>query len=86
MSRAGEWLSSAESNFKRIRGRVSRSNPCGLIEHYTDVIAEATVASAMAGDDRQIGDRAEKLTRTATRAQRGAVKACQLSVKPKARR
>ena len=72
------WFQSARKNFDRIRARHSKSNPCSLIEHYTDVIAEATVASVLAASGSVTAEHAEKLTRTATRAQRGAVAACRL--------
>lgn len=89
-SDAENWLQSAERNFKSIRSRVKSADPCSLIEHYTDVVAEATVAEACATQiednvPKAIADRATKLMRTATRAQRGAVKACRLGVRPKKR-
>lgn len=82
------YLVSAEGNFKRIRTTHARRNPCDLIEHYTDVIAEAATARAFARDVddgvpgiARVADRADRLLRTATRAQRGAVKACSLGVR-----
>ena len=80
---ARSFMSSAASNFSRIRERHGRADSCGLIEHYTDVVSEASVAEAVAyeaGDD-ALAARARKLTSTATRAQRGAVAACRLGVK-----
>lgn len=74
------FMSSAHSNFVRTRARHASADSCGLIEHYTDVVAEASVAEAVAyeiGDD-ALAARARKLTSTATRAQRGAVAACRL--------
>ena len=84
---AKEFLSSAHNNFQRIRERHSRSDSCGLVEHYTDVVAEATVAEAVAyeaGDD-ALHARARKLVSTATRAQRGATAACRLGVRVRSR-
>jgi hypothetical protein len=80
---AQNFMSSATNNFARIRERHSRADSCSLIEHYTDVVSEATVAEAVAyeaGDD-VLAARARKLTSTATRAQRGAVAACRRGVK-----
>lgn len=80
--RAEGWLDSAKSNFASIRRRHSRTNPCSLIEHYTDVVAEATVAEVLAHETSPtLAAQAEKLTRTATRAQRGAVAACRQGVR-----
>lgn len=62
------WYNSAQANFDRVRRGNSRG--CAAIEHYTDVIAEATVAENMGSVP------AAKLVRTATRAQRGAVALC----------
>jgi hypothetical protein len=81
---AGRFFASATDNFHRIRARsagrrgTERHNPCSDVEHYTDVIAEATVATVMAGNDDGLANRADKLRATATRAQRGAVAACAL--------
>jgi hypothetical protein len=80
---AQSFMSSAQSNFNRIRERHGRADSCGLIEYYTDVVAESTTAEAVAyeiGDD-ALAARARKLTSTATRAQRGAVAACRLGVR-----
>ena len=80
---AQSFMSSAQNNFNRIRERHGRADSCGLIEHYTDVVSEATVAEAVAyeaGDD-ALATRARKLTSTATRAQRGVVAACRLGVR-----
>lgn len=80
---AQSFMSSAHNNFQRIRARHSRADSCALIEHYTDVVAEAITAEAVAFEagDRALSDRARKLASTATRAQRGAVAACRLGVK-----
>jgi len=77
---AQSFMSSAHQNFNRIRERHARADSCGLIEHYTDVVAEAVTAEAIAFEagDRELSDRARKLASTATHAQRGAVKACRL--------
>jgi hypothetical protein len=82
-SLAEEFFSSAHQNFSRIRARHGRADSCGLIEHYTDVVAEASVAEAVAHEagDSVLADRARKLTSTATRAQRGAVAACRLGAR-----
>lgn len=84
---AQQFLSSAHSNFNRIRERHGRADSCGLIEHYTDVVSEATVAEAVAYEagDHDLSARALKLARTATRAQRGAVAACRLGKRVRAR-
>lgn len=82
------WYTSALNNFKRIRSRHAKSDPCSLIEHYTDVVAEATTAAAIGhniesdipGVER-FAKAADQLTSTATRAQRGAVKACSLGIR-----
>lgn len=82
-SLASSFYRSARTNFEQIRERHGRADSCGLIEHYTDVVAEATVAEAIAheaGDD-ALASRARKLTSTATRAQRGATAACRLGVR-----
>jgi hypothetical protein len=80
---AQNFMSSAHSNFQRIRERHGRSGSCSLIEHYTDVVAEAVTAEAIAFEagDRALSDRARKLASTATHAQRGAVAACRRGVK-----
>lgn len=80
---AQNFLSSAQQNFNRIRERHGRADSCGLIEHYTDVVAEAVTAEAVAFEagDRDLSDRARKLASTATHAQRGAVAACRRGVK-----
>lgn len=70
------WFRSARTNFDAIRKRHSRVGACGLVEHYTDVIAEATVASVLAAKGSVTQEHADKLAKTATRAQRGAVAAC----------
>jgi hypothetical protein len=82
-SLASSFYRSARTNFEQIRERHGRADSCGLVEHYTDVVAEATVAEAIAheaGDD-ALTARARKLASTATRAQRGAVAACRLGVR-----
>jgi len=80
---AQSFMSSAANNFARMRERHSRVDSCSLIEHYTDVVSEATVASAVAHEagDAALAARAQKLTSTATRAQRGVVAACRRGVK-----
>lgn len=86
-SLAESFFSSADQNFRRIRGRHAKSDACDLVEHYTDVVAEATVAEAVsyeAGDD-ALHARARKLVSTATRAQRGATAACRVGVRARSR-
>jgi hypothetical protein len=80
---AHRFMSSAHQNFQRIRSRHSRTDSCSLIEHYTDVVSEATVAEAIAFEagDRALATRANKLASTATHAQRGAVAACRRGVR-----
>ncbi len=65
------------------RSRHGRSDSCSLIEHYTDVVAEAVTAEAIAYEagDRALATRANKLASTATHAQRGAVAACRRGVR-----
>lgn len=84
-SRYDDWLNSAEKNWASILNRKRRSDPCSLIEHYTDVIAEATVAEALATQHHAglYQRNAAKLARRATHAQRGAVAACRRNIKPK---
>lgn len=82
-SLASSFYRSARTNFAQIRERHSRADSCGLIEHYTDVVAEAVTAEAVAheaGDD-ALAERARKLASTATHAQRGAVQACRRGVR-----
>lgn len=80
---AQRFMTSAHRNFQQIRSRHSRADSCSLIEHYTDVVSEATVAEAIAYEagDRALATRANKLASTATRAQRGAVAACRRGVR-----
>lgn len=73
-SSAMSWFNSANNNFRRIQGR--RGNDCSTIEHYTDVIAEATAAEALAPRGSAIATRADNLRRQATHAQRAAVQVC----------
>lgn len=82
-SLAAGFYSSAQTNFQQIRERHGRADSCGLIEHYTDVVAEAVTAEAVAFEagDRDLASRARKLASTATRAQRGAVAACRRGVR-----
>lgn len=76
------WLSSAVTNFRRIQTRnTTANNPCGAIEHYTDVVAEATAAEAVAGPGSAVARRASNLASEATRAQRTAVIACRHQAK-----
>lgn len=72
------WFNSANNNFRRIQGRAGRpgSGDCSTIEHYTDVIAEATAAEALAPRGSAIATRADNLRRQATHAQRAAVQVC----------
>lgn len=82
-SLASSFYRSARTNFEHIRERNAKSDSCGSVEHYTDVVAEATVAEAVAheaGDD-ALAERARKLARTAVHAQRGAVMACRRGVR-----
>lgn len=73
-SRAMGWLTSASKNFSRIQ--KGRGSACSQIEHYTDVVAEATAAAAVADEGSAVARRAENLAREATQAQRLAVTAC----------
>ncbi len=72
------WLSSASKNFARIKSRSKGGNAgsCSQIEHYTDVVAEATAAEALAPEGSAIAKRASNLAREATHAQRLAVQTC----------
>ena len=82
-SLASAFFRSARTNFVSIRERHTKSDSCGSVEHYTDVVAEATVAEAIAheaGDD-ALAERARKLARTAVHAQRGAVAACRRGIR-----
>ena len=74
--RAASWLRSATQNLHRI-AKIT-NNPCSTIEHYTDVIAEATVAEneAQYAGDKVIALKASTLTRHATEMQRSRVYAC----------
>lgn len=74
--RAREFYRSAVDNFQRIRRGKQRG--CAAIEHYTDVVAEASAAEMLAesAGQRAISHPAAKLVSTATRAQRGAVALC----------
>lgn len=88
MSDAGNWLRSAKENFDRIRRTHAKKDPCVVIEHYTDVIAEATAAEAFAANTdadvpgiERVREAADALRSTATKAQRGAVKACSLGIR-----
>ncbi len=74
--RARDWFSSAVDNFTRIRRGKQRG--CSAVEHYTDVVAEATAAEAMAHESgaHTLAKQANKLRKTATQAQRGAVALC----------
>lgn len=80
---AQNFYSSAWNNFTQGERERGRPNPCRLIEHYTDVVAEASVASAVAHEagDNALAERALKLASTATHAQRGAVAACRLGAR-----
>ena len=73
---AGNWLNSASNNFDRIQQRGGE--PCGLVEHYTDVVAEATAAEALAHEasDEPTVQRASKLASKATKEQRRVVRLC----------
>lgn len=70
------WYVSAGRNFDRIRAGKQRG--CSAVEHYTDVVVEATVAETLAVMEQRpvLVAKAAKLARTATRAQRGAVALC----------
>lgn len=71
-SEAIKWLESALKNFNAHKGKRS----CFQIEHFTDVIAEATAASAVAPQGSAIVTRASRLASEATQAQRESVHAC----------
>ncbi len=79
------WLSSAQSNFTRIK-KMRNADGCGAVEHYTDVIAEATAAEAVAGPGSAVARRASNLAREATHAQRQAVQVCRRAPLNKSRR
>ena len=75
-SEAMKWLKSALKNYE---GRKSGwvKNPCFNIEHFTDIIAEATAASALAPKDNSaIVKRAQNLASEVTQLQREAVTLC----------
>ena len=76
-SEAVNWLKSANDNFNRIKkSRMNVKHNCHFIEHYTDVIAEATAAMAVAGEGSSVIIKAQNLAREATDAQRLAVQLC----------
>jgi hypothetical protein len=57
---------------------AERGNVCRAIEHYTDAVAEGSVAAVQAeqaGDDALAKD-ADQLVRRATHQQRAVVRAC----------
>lgn len=73
---AAGWLTSATRNLSRMRGQ--KNSGCSSIEHYTDVVAEATVAAVLAPKGSAISTRADNVVREATAAQRVATQACKL--------
>jgi len=77
---AKKWFASA-SKIVSTADRVAKRNQCGAIEHYTDAIAEGTVASVQARQamETKTESAADALVRRATRSQRTAVRFCRLS-------
>lgn len=74
---ARSFLDSARKNFER-HGDVRARYACGNIEHMTDVIAEATVATIAASHagDMATEEIADRLRHNATMKQREMVDAC----------
>jgi hypothetical protein len=73
---AMNWLNSATKNFHRIQSTRHSGSACWQIEHYTDVVAEATAASALVPVGSAIHKKASNLQREATDAQRQATRSC----------
>ena len=76
---ARNWRHSAD-NIIKLAQDVMTKNPCGSIEHFTDAIAEGTVATVQfhqAGDEAN-ADAAQRFVSKATRLQRVATKRCRL--------
>jgi hypothetical protein len=71
------WYRSA-SNILKTADRISKRNRCGSIEHYTDAIAEGTVATVQGEQamEDSLVQQARALVRRATRSQRTAVRLC----------
>jgi len=82
-ARAESFYQSAANNWTRIRKRHGRVNECSNIEHYTNVVTEASVAAVLAehAGDTALERQADRLTSRATHAQRGAIKACSLGIR-----
>lgn len=85
-SSALSWFNSANNNFRRLQNRRGSGSDCTTIEHYTDVIAEATAAEALAPRGSAIATRADNLRRQATHAQRAAVQVCRRESVTKSRK
>lgn len=71
------WLKSAIKNYEVRKKFEWTKSPCFHIEHFTDIIAEATAASALAPrENSAIVKRAQNLASEATQLQREAVTLC----------
>lgn len=80
-SRSLSWLKSAIANFERTQKRATAGTACHSIGHYTDVIAEASVAAVLAENEgaKAIATRAERVIKQGATAQNDAIQTCRRS-------
>lgn len=78
--KASGWFMSAQGIMKTAKS-YANSDPCRAIVHYSDAIAEGTVAAVLADQsgNSALAKRGDRLTRSASRQQQAVINLCKRS-------